>query len=234
MKTPKLLSNIFAITVSFFIAQSSSAYLQYTYESDALDWQFTKLNDFDFDGGEINNDPDGNLIFRFSVNIDEAQLSSTTPTSFIVKDANVFTDLAFGGEYYDPSFHSLFYGKITINPDRTIKFWNFITTVEVSDLNEGNYLNKLRDHDVRIISAGGATTCDCDRYWEDLNITTQRPYNTWIIAAKLDNHYSVDSDWNNWTVTEISVAEPGSLALMIFGLTGCLLLRRKHKLSQEI
>lgn len=225
MKIFKFLPYIPAILSSFFIAQSSSAYLQYTYESDALEWQYTHLNGYEYD--EINNDPDGNIVFRFSFNVDENLLSSTAPTSFIIKDADVFTDTTMGSEYYDPDFHSLFYGKIIINPDRTIKFWNFVTAIEVRDLNENNYLNNLRDHDVRIISAGGLTTCNCDRFWEDVNITTQRPHNTWIIAAILDSHYRNESDFDNWTVTPVS--ESGSLALLGIGLAGCLFMRRKEK-----
>lgn len=137
----------------------------------------------------------------------------------------------FGNEYSTPHFHSLFYGKIIINPDRTIKFWNFVTAIEVRDLAESRYLNHLRDHDIRIITGGRLTTCNCDRFWEDINLTIPRPQNTWIIAATLENQYRSESDFNNWTVTEVNVPEPNSLTLATIGLLGVLMLRnRKYKL----
>lgn len=229
MKKSHFFHCFFAIVGSLFIAQTASAYIQYAYSSDALEWQYTKFNEQSYE--EINDDPDGKINFNFSFEIDENLLSSTAPTLLTVKNANVFTDTATANEDYERSLRSAVSGTVKINPDKTINFWNFIFAIDVSDLNESNYLNNLRDHNVRIISAGGATTCNCDRFWEDINITTQRPYNTWIIAATLDNHYRNQSDFDNWTVTEVNVPEPGSLALASIGLLGFLLRRRSLRVK---
>ena len=226
MKKFHFFQSCVAVFGSFFIAQTSAAYLQYTYTSDALEWQTSILNGEDY-GLELSTDADGKISFGFSFNIDENLLSDTSATAFIIKDANVFTDTTVGNEYLTPDFHSLFYGKIIINPDRTIKFWNFVTAIEVRDLAESRYLNHLRDHDIRIITGGGTTTCNCDRFWEDINITIPRPQNTWIIAATLENQYRSESDFNNWTITPVDVPESSSLILMSIGLAGCFLIRRK-------
>ena len=227
MKPFHFLPRVLVILGSFFIAHTSAAYLQYTYTSDALEWQTTFLNDYDW-GAEINNDPDGKIEFGFSFNLDESLLSSTSPSSFIIQNAEIVTDTTMGNEYYEPDFHSLVYGKVIINPDRTIKFWNLIFAIEARDLNESTYLNNLINHNVRVISAGGTTTCNCDRFWEDVNIVTRRPQNTWIVAATLDNYYRNDSDFDNWSLTQISVSEPGSLILVALGLTGFLVMRRRE------
>lgn len=241
MKTFHFFQSCVAILGSFFIAQTSSAYLQYTYSSDALEWQTSILNGEDY-GLELSTDADGKIAFGFSFNIDETLLSDTAPTSFIIKDAEIVTDTTVGNEYLTPDFHSLFYGKIVINPDKTIKFWNFVTAIEVRDLADSRYRNHLRDHDIRFISAGGVTTCNCDRFWEDINITIPRPQNTWIIAATLENQYRSASDFNNWTITEItapmaaavSVPESSSLSLFGIGLVGCMLMRRREKLKIQL
>jgi len=236
-----LVYRTFAILSSFFIAHTSSAYLQYTYSSDALEWQRSILNGEDY-GLELSTDPDGKVAFGFSFNIDENLLSDTAPTSFIIKDAEVVTDTTVGNEYYTPDFHSLFYGKIVINPDRTIKFWNFVTAMEVRDLADNRIQNHLRDHDIRFITAGGASTCNCDRFWEDLNIIIPRPQNTWVIAATLENQYRNASDFGNWTINSItipsaalvSVPESNSLALLGVGLAGIMLMRRREKLKTNV
>lgn len=228
MKSSKFLSGVFAILGSFFLAHTSSAYLQYTYASDTLEWQNTILNGYDY-GEEISDDDEGDIAFGFSFKVDEGLVSDTTPTSFIIQSADFFADKGLGNQYGESDLRSLVYGKVIINPDRTIKFWNVIFAVEVKNLADSAYLNKLRDHDIRVISAGGATTCNCDRLWEDLNITTQRPYNTWIIAATLENYYRSDSDISNWSVKQATVSESGSLALVGIGLMGCLFMRRKQR-----
>lgn len=227
MKPFMLLLQFFGILSSFFIAQISSAYLQYTYSSDVLEWQSTFVNDTDF-GEEINNDDDGNIIFNFSFDIDENLLSDAAPTSFIIKNANVVSDTSLGDFFYDLDFHSLVYGRVIINPDRTINYWNLILDLAIRDPRESDRLNNLRDHDIRIISGGGLNTCNCDRFWEDINVTTQRPYNTWIIAATIDNQYRNDSSFAHWSVAQTQVAEPGSLLLVFIGLVGFLMLRRKE------
>jgi hypothetical protein len=225
MKPFILLPHLFVLLSSFFIAQTSSAYLQYTYASDALEWQSSFLNNEDF-GDEINNDPDQQIVFNYSFNIDESLLSDLTPTSFIIKNAEVYSDRSLGDAPHAPDFNPLVSGRVIINPDRTIQYWNFILNLSLSDPDESEYLNKLRDHDIRIASIGGRNTCNCDRFWEDLNLTTQRPYNTWIIAATVDNHYRSESDFNNWSVKQAPVSEPGPLILIAFGIMGILAIRR--------
>jgi len=227
MKHFIFLPHFFVILSSFFIAQTSSAYLQYTYSSDVLEWQSTILNDWDY-GSELNSDEDGNIAFNFSFDIDENLFSAVTPTSFTITNANIYSDTSLGEPFDETDFQSIVNGQIIVNPDMTINYWNFILDIAVSDPRENDQLNELRDHDLRIMSAGGVNTCNCNRFWEDINVTTQRPYNTWIIAATIDNQYSNDSSFTDWSVEQTEVAEPVSLLLMIIGIIGVLMMRRRE------
>jgi len=227
MKHFIFLPHFFVILSSFFIAQTSSAYLQYTYSSNVLEWQSTILNDWDY-GSELNSDEDGNIAFNFSFDIDENLLSAVAPTSLTITNANIYSDTSLGEPFNELDFQSIVNGHVIVNPDKTINYWNFILDIAISDPRENDQLNELRDHDLRIMSAGGVNTCNCNRFWEDINVTTQRPYNTWIIAATIDNQYSNDSSFTDWSVEQTEVAEPGSLLLMIIGIIGVLMMRRRE------
>jgi len=226
MKAFILLRPLFAILSSFLIAQTSSAYLQYTYSSDVLEWQSTLLNDEDF-GEEINSDEDKNIFFNYSFNIDENLLSSTTPTSFIINNADVYSERSLGDPYFEPDFHSVVFGKVIINSDKTIRYWNLTLDLAINAINEYEIVNKLSDHDIRILSKGGLSTCNCDRLWEDINLTTRRPHDTWIITSTVDNYYRSANDFDNWSVNQLSVMESNPLPLVAIGLLGLLAMRGK-------
>ena len=227
MKPSIILPRLFVMLSSFFIAQTSFAYLQYTYTSDVLEWQSTFLNDMDF-GEEINVDEDRSIAFNYSFNIDENLLSDSSPTSFIINNADVYSDRSLGNPFHEFDFHSLVYGRVIINPDKTIQYWNLIFDIAVSNLSEYEQVSRLQDHDIRIISGGGRNTCNCDRLWEDINLTIPRPHYTWIIAASVDNYYRSESDFNNWSVEQSSVAESNPLMLAAIGLMGILIIRRQR------
>jgi hypothetical protein len=226
MKPFIILPRLFVMLSSFFIAQTSFAYLQYTYTSDVLEWQSTFLNGMDF-GEEINVDEDRSIAFNYSFNIDENLLSDSSPTSFIINNADVYSDRSLGNPFHEPDFHALVYGRVIINPDKTIQYWNLILDLAISDLSENEQVSRLQDHDIRIISGGGRNTCNCDRLWENINLTTRRPHDTWIVAASVDNYYRSESDFNNWSVEQSAVAESNPTMLLAIGLMGILVIRKK-------
>jgi len=226
MKPFILLPHFFVMLSSFFIAQTSFAHLQYTYTSDVLEWQSTLLNGVDF-GEAIKNNDDENIVFNYLFNIDENLLSDAAPTSFIINNADVYSDRSLSDPFHEFALDSLTYGTVIINPDKSIRYWNFILDIAITDLDENNLVNNLRDHDIRIISQGGLTTCNCDRLWENMNLTTRRPHDTWIIAASVDNYYRSESDFDNWSVEQLSVTESNPLILVAMGLMGILVMRKK-------
>lgn len=226
MKPFILLRRFFVIFSSFTIAQFSFAHLQYTYTSDALEWQSTLLNGMDF-GEEISNNPGSKISFNFSFDIDENLLSDSAPTSFTIRNADAHSDRSLGDPFYEFSVDSSTYGTVVINPDKTIRYWNFLLNLDITNLGENDLVNKLQDHDIRIVSRGGLSTCNCDRLWENMNLTTRRPHDTWIIAATVDNYYRSESDFDNWSVEQLSVAESNPLMLVAIGLMGILVIRRK-------
>ncbi|HTF95005.1 MAG TPA: hypothetical protein VL995_02640 [Cellvibrio sp.] len=226
MKFSSIASKLFTAITLGVIAQSSHAYLQYTYTSDPLNWKSTAVSGSPYE--EINLQTDGKISFSFSFNVDESAIASTGYTSIFINNASVVAD-----SVLDDSSKAFEYakiltlGRVYINPDRSVRYWRFLHDLEEINIMGDSRLDKMINHDLRAVSMGGVGTCNCDTLHEKTNVLTQRPFQNYIIAATIDSLFSNSNDFSNWTIKEISVDEPNVLILSSLGLLGVLLIRRR-------
>lgn len=232
MKFSALANRLMATLALGFFAQSSHAYLQYTYTSNPLNWKSTNVSGSPYE--EINLQTDGQVTFSFSFNVDENAIAPTGYTSIFINNASVIADSVLDDASREFEYAKILtLGRVYINPDRSVRYWRFLHDLEEINI-MGPKLDKMINHDLRAVSMGGAGTCNCDTLREKTNVLTQRPYETYIIAATIDSLFSNASDFSKWTIKEISVDEPNVFILSSLGLLGVLLVRRRKVSSERI
>ena len=225
MKTPVLLKTFLVlVSLGFSSTPAVAGLIKYTYASGNLDWKSTFIagqNNWE----EFINEDDGKISFGFSVDIDETKISSSGPSSFLIADSDIQTDVVYDNNWERNTFLHFTSGKLILNPDKSVSYWDLFFTAYVHHSDFDTRLNQLINHRIYIKSSGGNNTCKCDYFHEVLNIITRRPQNTWIIASSGDSIYSSDSAFNNWSMEKIPVSEPNGLALATQALLGIVLVR---------
>jgi hypothetical protein len=225
MKTLALLKAFLVlVSLGFSSSPAIAGLIKYTYASGDLDWKST------FIAGQNNwqesiNEDDGKISFVFSVDIDEAKISSSSPSSFLIADSDIQTDVAYDNNWERNTFLHFTSGKLILNPDKSVSYWDLFFTVYVHHSDFDTRLNQLINHRIYIKSSGGNKTCNCDYFHEVLNIITQRPQNTWIIASSGDSIYSSGTSFDSWSMEKIPVNEPKGFVLAALGLLGFFLVR---------
>ena len=196
------------------VALPSVAYTEYTYQTDILPWESSLVNSEDYpepplvDGGEFPS-------FGFSFLIPDNALSADSVTHFALSDIDVWINEAFFG-WYDHDLASSSSGSVGINPDGSLAFWELVFSLNEIVTPDSPPTVALRDYKIDILSAGGADTCNCDHLNNRSNALSQRPYNTWIVAATVENNFRDASDVNNWSAT--AVPAPAAWLLVISSL----------------
>ena len=213
------------IFLFLYTSHASAGLLKYIYASNSLDWQYTLIAGSEYH--ELINEADGEISFDFSVLIDDTLLSSTSLTSLSIKNSVVDPDVIYEG-YGSNVFTHFTSGRLNLNPDKTVNSWDLFFTIYVRNTADTHYQTQLKNHRIYLKSSGGGATCDCDVFHEISYILTQRPHNTWIRASSGDSLYTGSSSFENWSIERISVSEPGSVALLIAGLFGLAVIRKRY------
>lgn len=216
---------VIIVLLEFFIAGRAFAGLvTYSYSSKSLDWIYSLS--VGHEQPEIKSQEDGEVSFKFSFSIDDALISNSLPTTFIINDSQINPDVLYRDPYTTFNFFHFTSGKLIVNPNKSIDYWDLFFTIYVNDKDYSADLNRMSNHMIYIKSRGGANTCNCDTFREKLNILTQRPYNTWIIASNGDSFYQRDTSFANWSYERISITEPGGLALIFLGTISLVAIRK--------
>ena len=207
-------STLIALLLLCGLALPSVAYTQYTYQTDILPWESSLLNSEDYgepilvDGGELPS-------FGFSFLIPDNALSTDTVTQFALSDIDVWINEAFFG-WYERDLASSSSGNVGINPDGSLAFWELVFSLNEIVTPDSPPTVALTDYGIDIVSAGGAGTCNCDHLNNQFNALSQRPFNTWIIAATIESNFGDVSNVNNWSAT--AVPAPAAWLLLLSGL----------------
>ena len=205
-------------------ALPSAAYTEYVYQTGILPWEYTEVSSQPYhepalgDGGELPS-------FGFSFLIDDNALSADAVTNFALNNINVWIDESFFGEN-TRELTSSSSGKVGIRPDGTVAFWELLFSFNEIVLPDSPPAVELGEYRVQIRSAAGAGTCNCDYLNNYLNVVTRRPYNTWIVAATIDNHFRDASDVNNWTASAVPL--PATWLLLLSGVV-LVVVRRAYR-----
>lgn len=204
-------------------ALPSVAYTEYTYQSNILPWESSIVNSEDYpepllvDGAELPS-------FGFSFSLPDNELSIDAVKSFSLSDIDVWINDAYFG-WYARDLASSSSGSVGINPDGSVAFWELMFSLNEIVTPDSPSTVALTDYNINILSAGGAGTCNCDHLNNDWNILTQRPQNTWIIAATAEVNFRDTSEINNWLVTAV----PAPATWLLFMSSVAFLLWRRSR-----
>ena len=215
MKIIKLLSQFFSLAFLISFAQSSLAYMQLTYKAEEIAWNYAYLyGNPDSDIGTYDL-PSFTLSFKSPLE----ELSATAPTIFTLSNPDLeFEPGIMQNPYLNPGSR----GSVTVNPDGTIKSWNFILKLsELTPIMSNGHIN--------ILSKGGKNTCNCDEVLFKQILWTEVTHQRLIKLGLMEIDYLDGNNADNWTIKQ--VVEPQAYSLMIFalGFIGLLTLKRSQK-----
>ena len=197
--------------------QSASAYMQLTYKAEEIAWNYAYLyGNPDSDIGTYNLPS-----FTFSFKSPLEELSATAPTIFTLSHLNSdidFEPVLLQNPYLNPGSR----GSVTVNPDGTIKSWNFV--LKLSELNP-----TMENAHINFLSKGGRNTCNYDEVQFKQVLWTQVTQQRWYKLGLIEIDYLDANNASNRTIKQ--VAEPQAYSLMIFslGFIGLLKLKRAQK-----
>jgi hypothetical protein len=194
---------------SLFTAGDAMANVEFSYDSNPLKWRYGYFNELTNYGSQVDPWP----RFSFSFDVPESWLSTTSPSTFFIPVQQASTDpVLFETIDINPGAG----GTLTVNPDGTVASWNFsMLLTELPVPHDPIY--DVFDRRVRLSSAYGAGTCNCDilelkntlfeyngEYFEPLG-----PAAAW---------YRSRSTLGGWTGEISAVPEPATITMLLSGL----------------
>ena len=222
-----------AFLSTFFAVQPACAYLQYSYATDVLPWEYSILNHQEKDyENEYLLEGSHSPAFTFSFAVDENELLSSGLTVHEVKDGDATINPAFFGNY-TRNLDVKSTGKVFLNPDGSIYSWNLLFVLPTKVFPDTDAFTKLSKYTLRLWSAGGKKSCNCDRLQLNMDIVTQRQNGWWPVSDEQSN-YADASNYENWYIEKTGVPEPQTYAMLLFGLAAIVLFQRKKIQLQRI
>ena len=210
-------SSALVFLAASFTMQPAFAYSQYTYSTDVLPWEYSIWNHSEKDyETEYLLEGSHSPAFSFSFAVDDNELLTNGLTTHIVKDADATINPAFFGNY-TRNLEVKSNGRVFLNPDGSVASWNLLFVLPTKIFPDTDAFTKLTKYTLRLWSAGGINTCNCDRLQMNLDIVTQRQNGWWPVADEQSNYAEV-SDFSNWSIEKIGVPEPQTYALLFLGL----------------
>ncbi|RYG19310.1 MAG: hypothetical protein EOO07_07085 [Chitinophagaceae bacterium] len=216
MKIIKHAVAIFSVVFAIITSQAASAYMQLNYKADEIAWNYALL--YGNPDSEVGTYDRPSFALSFKSSLDE--LSATKPTVFNLIEPDVtFEPQIMQNPYLSAGSR----GSVTVNPDGTIRSWNFI--LKLSELEPTRSNGK-----VNIQSRGGLNTCNCDEVLFKQVLWTQVTHQIWYRLGPMEIFYKDMNSADNWTVQH--VMEPQAWSMMIFalGFIGLLKLKREQRI----
>lgn len=192
-------------------AHSAWADTRFTYTSDALDWESSKLYGENYVLGD-----DVSPVFTLSFILTGNWTALTSPATFFMPVAPQIGV----SNYTDPyTFKPNAANKVTVGLNGEVTDWNFSYAFDPVVTSSTDPVEKLVNRRIKIFSANGDATCDCDVLQDRFNVATyltgQRPY----LIGPAEINYRDAAGPNNWTVAAISpVPEPSTYGMLLGGL----------------
>lgn len=220
MKLIERATGVAIVCTTLLFAQTASAYLQLTYQSNPLQFLQGYL------GGEPYDDIGSNEPPYPTFDIVFDNIYETTSTQSLT------TGLVSASEW--PGLHENIpatSGSITLGADGTPIAWNFSLALTKStpgirdvEFDENGEIIHFGAYELPtktswlFESSYGANTCNCERYRYDDDLYIERAYYSWAYANTIGFLYGADSSPGNWSATTVDVPEPKTYLLLLLGM----------------
>ena len=198
-------------------AHSAWADTRFTYTSDALAWDSSKLYGEDYVFSD-----DVSPVFTLSFILTGNWTALTSPATFFMPAApksgiSNYPELLFSPFPY--TLRPTAENKVTVGLNGEVTDWNFSYAFDPVVTSSTRPIDLLIDRRIKIFSANGDTTCDCDVLQDRFNVATfltgERPY----LIGPAEINYRDAAGPSNWTVAAISpVPEPSTYGMLLGGL----------------
>jgi hypothetical protein len=230
MKTARYLATLGTLTFTFAGMDASAVETRFTYTSDAIEWESSKLY-----GDDYVLDDDVAPIFSVSFTLPGDWVNLSTPTTFTIPNQ---PDITLSNYTRPSTFGPNAGNSVTVGQNGDVTNWNFSFAFDPVFVPSGNPLDdavdKLVNSRAKIFSKYGPALCDCDVVQMRFNTATILSGGHPFLIGPVEVNYRDGNMPSNWALSLVSaVPEPSTYMMMLGGLAllGALA-RRPRQLPQ--
>lgn len=184
---------------------------RFTYTSDPLDWESSKLYGDPYVLGD-----DVSPVFTLSFILPGNWTALLSPATFFMPAAPQIGVT----NYTDPyTFMPNASNKVTVGLNGEVTDWNFSYAFDPIVTPNTDPVEKLVNRRIKIFSKNGETTCDCDVLQERFNTATYLSGHVPFLIGPVEINYRDGTGPGNWSVAAISaIPEPSTYGMLLGGL----------------
>ncbi len=187
---------------------------RFTYTSDPIDWESSKLYGDNYVIGD-----DVSPVFTLSFILTGNWTALASPATFFMPVAPQIGV----SNYTDPyTFKPNAANKVTVGLNGEVTDWNFSYAFDPIVTPSTDPVEKLVNRRIKVFSKNGDSTCDCDVIQERYNTATYLSGHVPFLIGPVEINYRDYRDAvepSNWTVAAISaVPEPSTYGMLLGGL----------------
>ncbi|HTH45009.1 MAG TPA: PEP-CTERM sorting domain-containing protein [Oxalicibacterium sp.] len=220
------IATIGALSCTFFGMDAAAIDTRFTYTSDAIEWESSKLY-----GDDYVLDNDVSPVFTVSFLLPGNWLTLSTPTTFTIPNQ---PDITLSNYTRPSTFGPNAINSVTVGQNGDVTHWNFSFAFDPVFVPTGNPLDdavdKLVNSRAKIFSKYGPALCDCDVVQMRYNTATILSGGHPFLIGPVEVNYRDGNLPSNWSLSLVSaVPEPSTYLMMLGGLALLGALAKKQK-----
>lgn len=214
MKCMRHIAVLGTLGCAFLGADACADETRFTYTSDPIEWESSKLY-----GNDFVIDEDVSPVFAVSFLLPGNWLTLSAPATFTIPNQPDITL----SNYTQPSTFGPNTGNmVTVGPNGDVTNWNFSFAFDPIFVPTGNPLDdaveKLINSRAKIFSKQGGTTCDCDVVQMRYNTATILSGGHPFLIGPVEVNYRDGNQPANWSLALVSaVPEPSAYLMLLSG-----------------
>jgi len=203
------------LSCAFLGADASAIETRFTYTSDEIEWESSKLYGDDFVIGD-----DVSPIFTVSFLLQGDWLNLATPATFTIPNQ---PDIALSNYALPYTFAPNAINSVTVGQNGNVTNWNFSFAFDPVFVPTGDPLDdavqKLVNSRAKIFSKYGPALCDCDVVQMRFNTATILSGGHPFLIGPVEENYRDANQPRNWSLALVSaVPEPSTYLMLLSGL----------------
>jgi hypothetical protein len=232
MQTMRSITTLGALTFSLVGMDAFAADTRFTYTSDAIDWDSSKIY-----GDGYAQDYDATPIFTVSFVLSGNWLDLASPAAFTIPGQADITVSTYTMPF---TFVPNAVNSVTVGQNGAVTDWNFSFALSPVFIATGDPLNdaleKLGNRRVKVFSKYGPALCDCDvvqlRYNKATILSGGNPF----LLGPAGFDYRGGNQSSNWSLALVSAIPEPSTYMMLLGGLALLgsMARKQTRLAQAL
>jgi hypothetical protein len=215
MKRMQHLAAYGTLGCAFFGADAGAIETRFTYTSDEIEWESSKL----YGNDDVIGD-DVAPFFTVSFLLPGNWLDLSTPTTFTIPNQ---PDITLSNYTRPSTFAPNAINSVTVGQNGEVTNWNFSFAFDPVFIPSGNPLDdaveKLINSRAKIFSKYGGALCDCDVVQMRYNTATILSGGHPFLIGPVEVNYRDANAQSNWSLSLVSaVPEPSSYLMLLAGL----------------